>query len=107
SPSSSLVQTSSALGDGGTNSSDLKSELNLRTFLVMNEIDGSGGVEESEWVFFRLSFSSSPFYSVLSLCDSPCSAPSIRYSIGDGLQYCVDFVGHHTLLLFEIGFKLG
>ncbi|GJV55677.1 hypothetical protein Tco_1456682 [Tanacetum coccineum] len=51
SPSSSLVQTSSALGDGGTNPSDSKSELNLRTFSVMNAIDGSGGVEESEWFF--------------------------------------------------------
>ncbi|GJZ45000.1 hypothetical protein Tco_0592596 [Tanacetum coccineum] len=48
SPSSSLVQTSSALGDGGTNPSDSKSELNLRTFSVMNEIYGSGGIEESE-----------------------------------------------------------
>ncbi|GJT53802.1 hypothetical protein Tco_0988856 [Tanacetum coccineum] len=29
------------------------------------------------------------------------------YSIGDGLQHCVNFVGHLILLLFEIGFKLG
>ncbi|GKA73350.1 hypothetical protein Tco_0779652 [Tanacetum coccineum] len=29
-----------------------------------------------------------------------------RYSIGDGLQHSVDFVGHLALLLFEIGFKL-
>nr|GEX08942.1 hypothetical protein [Tanacetum cinerariifolium] len=29
------------------------------------------------------------------------------HSIGDGLQYCVDFFGHLALLLFEIGFKLG
>ncbi|GJR66487.1 ribonuclease H-like domain-containing protein [Tanacetum coccineum] len=49
SPSSSLVQTSSALGDGGTNQSDSNSELNLRTFSMMNAIDGSSGVEESEW----------------------------------------------------------
>ncbi|GJS10369.1 hypothetical protein Tco_0367165 [Tanacetum coccineum] len=71
SPSSSLVQTSSALGDGGTNPSDSKSELNLRTFLVMNEIYRSGGVEESEW-FSRLSLSSSSFSSVLSLRESLC-----------------------------------
>ncbi|GKD14227.1 hypothetical protein Tco_1198634 [Tanacetum coccineum] len=49
SPSPSLVQTSSVLGDGGTNPSDSKSELNLRTFSVMNETDGSGGVRESGW----------------------------------------------------------
>nr|GEY12345.1 hypothetical protein [Tanacetum cinerariifolium] len=35
SPSSSLVQTSLALGDGGTNPSDSKSELNLRTFSII------------------------------------------------------------------------
>ncbi|GJS70290.1 hypothetical protein Tco_0703131 [Tanacetum coccineum] len=51
--SSSLVQTSSALGDEGTNPSDSKSGFNLRTFLVMNAIDGSGGMEESKW-FSRL-----------------------------------------------------
>nr|GEU33617.1 zinc knuckle CX2CX4HX4C [Tanacetum cinerariifolium] len=28
------------------------------------------------------------------------------YSIGDGLQYRADFVGHLALLLFEIGFKI-
>nr|GEY73924.1 hypothetical protein [Tanacetum cinerariifolium] len=54
SPSSSLVQTSSALGDGGANPSDSNNELNLRTISVMNEIDGSGGVGESGW-FSRLS----------------------------------------------------
>ncbi|GJU14203.1 hypothetical protein Tco_1136599 [Tanacetum coccineum] len=51
-------------------------ELNLRTFSMTNATDGLGGVVGS------------------------C------YSIGDGLQYCVDFVGHLALLLFEIGFKL-
>ncbi|GJS57644.1 hypothetical protein Tco_0652428 [Tanacetum coccineum] len=45
SPSSSLAQMSSALGDGGTNPSDSMSELNLRTFSIMNEIDGSGVTE--------------------------------------------------------------
>nr|GEW15946.1 Gag-Pol polyprotein [Tanacetum cinerariifolium] len=30
-----------------------------------------------------------------------------RYSIGDGFQHYVDFVGHLALLLFEIDFKLG
>nr|GEX25007.1 hypothetical protein [Tanacetum cinerariifolium] len=30
-----------------------------------------------------------------------------RYSIDDGLQHSVDFVGHLALLLFEIDFKLG
>ncbi|GJV62298.1 hypothetical protein Tco_1468398 [Tanacetum coccineum] len=65
SPFFSLVQTSSALGDGGTNLSDSKSELNLGTFLVMNEIDGSGGVGELGW-FSGLSLSSSLFSSVLS-----------------------------------------
>ncbi|GKE65839.1 hypothetical protein Tco_1520000 [Tanacetum coccineum] len=51
SPSSSLVQTSSVLDDGGTNPSDSKNELNLRTFLVMNETNRSSGVEESKWIF--------------------------------------------------------
>nr|GEX25541.1 hypothetical protein [Tanacetum cinerariifolium] len=72
SPSSSLVQTSSALGDGGTNLSDSKSELSLRTFLVRNEIDGLGGVKELEWLS-RLSLSSSSFSLVLSLRESLCS----------------------------------
>ncbi|GJV75562.1 hypothetical protein Tco_1507146 [Tanacetum coccineum] len=63
--SSSLVQTSSVLGDEGTNTSDSKSELNLRTFLVMNEIDGSGGVGELGWLS-GLSLSSSSFSLVLS-----------------------------------------
>ncbi|GJR95020.1 retrovirus-related pol polyprotein from transposon TNT 1-94 [Tanacetum coccineum] len=65
SPSSSLVQTSSALGDGGTNPSDSKSELNLRTFSVTNKIDGLGGVGESGW-FSELPLSSSLFSLVLS-----------------------------------------
>ncbi|GJU16583.1 hypothetical protein Tco_1144549 [Tanacetum coccineum] len=56
---SSFVQTSSALGDMGTNPSDSKSELNLRTFSVMNEFDGSGGVGELGW-FFGLSLSLIP-----------------------------------------------
>ncbi|GKE15316.1 hypothetical protein Tco_1422893, partial [Tanacetum coccineum] len=30
-----------------------------------------------------------------------------RYSISDGLQDCVNFVGHLAMFLFEIGFKLG
>ncbi|GJY82985.1 hypothetical protein Tco_0496361 [Tanacetum coccineum] len=30
-----------------------------------------------------------------------------RYSVGDGLQHSLDFVGYLALLLFEIGFKLG
>ncbi|GJW27449.1 hypothetical protein Tco_0044324 [Tanacetum coccineum] len=67
SPSSSLVQTSSALGDGGTNPRDSKSELNLRTFSVMNEIDRSGGVGESGW-FSGLPLSSSSF-SLLSVVE--------------------------------------
>ncbi|GKD75606.1 hypothetical protein Tco_1333888 [Tanacetum coccineum] len=65
SPSSFLVQTSSALGDGGTNPSDSKSELDLRTFSVTNEIDGSGGVGESGW-FSELPLYSSSLSSVLS-----------------------------------------
>ncbi|GJX33534.1 hypothetical protein Tco_0243389 [Tanacetum coccineum] len=63
--------TSSALGDGGTNPSDSKSELNLRTFLVMNAINGSGGVEQSEW-FSGLFLFSSPFSSVLSSRERLC-----------------------------------
>nr|GFC52048.1 hypothetical protein [Tanacetum cinerariifolium] len=70
--SSSLVQTSSALGDEGTNSSDSKSELNLRTFSVRNKIDGSGGLDELEWLS-GLSLSSSLFSLVLSSRESPCS----------------------------------
>ncbi|GKE37409.1 hypothetical protein Tco_1460814 [Tanacetum coccineum] len=70
SPSSSFVQTSSALADGGTNPSDSKSELNLRTFSVMNEIYGSGGVGESGW-FSGMPLSSSSFSSVL-LWESLC-----------------------------------
>ncbi|GKC69988.1 hypothetical protein Tco_1115871 [Tanacetum coccineum] len=57
-----------SVGRWGTNKSDLKSdlksELNLRTFSVTNEIDGSGGVGESGW-FSGLPLSSS-FSSVLS-----------------------------------------
>ncbi|GKE51872.1 hypothetical protein Tco_1487028 [Tanacetum coccineum] len=71
SPSSSLVQTSSALGDGGTNQSDSNSELNLRTFSMMNAIDGSSGVEESEW-FSGLFLFSSSFSLVLSSQELLC-----------------------------------
>nr|GEV73040.1 hypothetical protein [Tanacetum cinerariifolium] len=72
SPSSSLVQTSSALGDGVSNPSDSKSELNLRTFLVRNEIDGSAYVKELEWLF-GLSLSYSLFSLVMSSRESLCS----------------------------------
>nr|GEU69034.1 hypothetical protein [Tanacetum cinerariifolium] len=72
SPSSSLVQKSSAMGDGRTNPSDSKIQLNLRTFLVRNKIDGSGGIEELEWLS-GLSLSSSSFSLVLSLRESLCS----------------------------------
>nr|GEW87480.1 hypothetical protein [Tanacetum cinerariifolium] len=49
----------------------VESELNLRNFLVRNEIDGSGGVEESEWLS-GLSPSSSSFSLVLSSRESLC-----------------------------------
>ncbi|GJR17136.1 hypothetical protein Tco_0965663 [Tanacetum coccineum] len=58
SPSSSLVQMSSVLDVGGTNPSDSKNELNLRTFSVMNVMDGSGGVGGLTWIFSGLSSSS-------------------------------------------------
>nr|GEX98725.1 retrotransposon Orf1 [Tanacetum cinerariifolium] len=72
SSSSPLVQTSSALDDWGTNPSDSKNELSLRTFWVMNETNGSGGVERLTWIFFGLSFSSFPFSPVLSSWESLC-----------------------------------
>nr|GEW81438.1 retrovirus-related Pol polyprotein from transposon TNT 1-94 [Tanacetum cinerariifolium] len=50
-PSSSLVQTSLVLDDRGTNLSDSKNELNLRTFSAMNVTDGSGGVGGLTWIF--------------------------------------------------------
>ncbi|GKE63319.1 hypothetical protein Tco_1513686, partial [Tanacetum coccineum] len=31
----------------------------------------------------------------------------VGYSVGDGLQHSVNFVGYLALLLFEIGFRLG
>ncbi|GJY44774.1 hypothetical protein Tco_0432987 [Tanacetum coccineum] len=55
SPSSPLVQTSLVLDDWATNPSDSKNELSLRTFSVMNETDGSGGVEGLTWIFSGLS----------------------------------------------------
>ncbi|GJU79293.1 putative reverse transcriptase domain-containing protein [Tanacetum coccineum] len=63
---------SSVLEDWGTNPSDLKNELSLRTFLVMNETDGLGGVEGLAWIFSGLIFSSSSFSSVLSSWESLC-----------------------------------
>nr|GEW29874.1 putative reverse transcriptase domain-containing protein [Tanacetum cinerariifolium] len=80
SPSSCLVQMSSKLGDRGTNPSDSKSELNLRTFSVRNEIDGSGGIEELEWLY-GLSLSSSLFSLVLSSRELLCSLGSKRYHV--------------------------
>nr|GEW78271.1 hypothetical protein [Tanacetum cinerariifolium] len=56
--SSSLVQISLVLDNGGTNPSNLKNELNLRTFSVMNVTDGSGGVGGLTWIFFGSSSSS-------------------------------------------------
>ncbi|GJY08047.1 hypothetical protein Tco_0375101 [Tanacetum coccineum] len=67
-----------SVGRRGTNPSDSKNELNLRTFSVMNETDGLGGVEESKWIFSGLSFFSFSFSSVLLLRESLCSAPAIR-----------------------------
>ena len=62
SPSSSFVQMISALDDRGINSDDLRNKLRLRTFSVMNEIDGSGGKG-------GLVFPGSPFSSCSSLFD--------------------------------------
>nr|GEW22258.1 hypothetical protein [Tanacetum cinerariifolium] len=59
--SSPLVQTSLVLEDWGTNPSDSKNELSLRAFSVMNEIDGSGGMEGLTWIF--LGFPSLPHFS--------------------------------------------
>ncbi|GKC69674.1 hypothetical protein Tco_1115557 [Tanacetum coccineum] len=64
-----MSPSSSVLEDWGTNPSDSKNELSLRTFSVMNEIDGSGGMT---WIFSGLSFYPSSFSSGLSLWDSPC-----------------------------------
>ncbi|GJV07161.1 hypothetical protein Tco_1344817 [Tanacetum coccineum] len=72
SPSSPLMQTSSVLDDWGTNPSDSKNELSLRTFSVMNETDGSGGVEGLTWIFSGLSFSSSSFSYVMSSWELLC-----------------------------------
>nr|GEZ25305.1 hypothetical protein [Tanacetum cinerariifolium] len=72
SPSSPLVQTSSMLEDWGTSPSDSKNELSFRTFLVMNEIDRSGGTKGLSWIFYGLSFSSSLFSYGLSSWDTLC-----------------------------------
>ncbi|GJZ22702.1 hypothetical protein Tco_0559741 [Tanacetum coccineum] len=61
SPSSPFVQTTSVSDDSGTNPSDSKNELNLRTFSVMNATDRSGGVEGLTWIFSGLSYSTSSF----------------------------------------------
>ncbi|GKD35398.1 hypothetical protein Tco_1250907, partial [Tanacetum coccineum] len=60
------------LDDWGTNLSDSKNELSLRTFSVINETDGSGGVEGSILIFFGLTFTSSSFSLVLSSWESLC-----------------------------------
>ncbi|GJZ76764.1 hypothetical protein Tco_0641436 [Tanacetum coccineum] len=44
---------SSVLDDGGTNPSDSKDELNLRTFSVMNVTDGSGESLSEAWTRFK------------------------------------------------------
>ncbi|GJU81626.1 hypothetical protein Tco_1283991 [Tanacetum coccineum] len=44
-----------------------------------------------------------PQFLVLNRITRQCA----RYSVSDGLQHSIDFVGHLALLLFEIGFKLG
>nr|GEV46791.1 hypothetical protein [Tanacetum cinerariifolium] len=49
--------------EGGTKPSDSKNELSLRTFLVMNETDGSVGLGGLVSIYFGLSFSSSSFFS--------------------------------------------
>ncbi|GJR74031.1 reverse transcriptase domain-containing protein [Tanacetum coccineum] len=72
SSSSHLVQTSLMLDDWGTNPSDSKNELSLRTFSVINETDRSGGVEGSTSIFSGLTFSSSSFFSVLSSWELLC-----------------------------------
>nr|GEU51057.1 hypothetical protein [Tanacetum cinerariifolium] len=70
--SSPLVQTSYVLEDWGTNPSDSKNELSLRTFSVMNEIDGSVGTKGLTWIFYGLSFSSSSISFGLSSWESLC-----------------------------------
>ncbi|GKD86452.1 hypothetical protein Tco_1357606 [Tanacetum coccineum] len=72
SPSSPLVQTSSVLDDWGTNQSDSKNELSLKTFSVINKIDGSSGVEGWTPIFSGLTFYSSSFSSVMSAWESLC-----------------------------------
>ncbi|GJU33311.1 hypothetical protein Tco_1176900 [Tanacetum coccineum] len=92
SPSSSLMQMSSVLDDGGTN----PSKLNLRTFSVMNETDGSGGVEESKWIFYGLSFSSSSFSSVLLSWGSLCCSGQIVTALIEPwtcVEHCGSIVG--------------
>ncbi|GKA58854.1 hypothetical protein Tco_0758167 [Tanacetum coccineum] len=69
SPSSSLVQMSSALGDEGTNPRDSKSELNLRTFSGMNEIDGSG----AQINFVLEDWGTNPSDSSIEFCFRTCS----------------------------------
>ncbi|GKC91531.1 hypothetical protein Tco_1152180, partial [Tanacetum coccineum] len=61
-----FVQTNSASDDWGTKPDDLRNELSLRTFFVMNEIDGSGGEGGVVLMFLVLFLSAAPY---LLTCD--------------------------------------
>ncbi|GJU33350.1 hypothetical protein Tco_1176939 [Tanacetum coccineum] len=98
SPSSPLVQTSLVLEDWGTNPSDSKNELSLRTFFVMNEIDRPGGLSLDHsflgWI-------------VMALIEPWIWVEHCGSSVGPS-NTVSSFVGVIlTLLLFKIGFKLG
>ncbi|GKE55605.1 hypothetical protein Tco_1494790, partial [Tanacetum coccineum] len=95
SPLSPLEQTNFALEDRGTNPSDSSIEFSFRTCSVVMEANGSGCLG---WIVMALI----ELWMWVEHCES-----SVGYSIGDGLQHSVDFVGHLALLLFEIAFKLG
>ncbi|GKE59139.1 hypothetical protein Tco_1498324, partial [Tanacetum coccineum] len=66
SPSSSFVQTNFVSDDRGTKPDDSRNELSLRTFFVMNEIDGSSGEGGVVLMFSGLLFSSRPSSDLLS-----------------------------------------
>nr|GEU98999.1 reverse transcriptase domain-containing protein [Tanacetum cinerariifolium] len=90
------MQTSLVLEDWGTSPSDSKNELSLRTFSVMNEIDGSGGTEGLTWIFSKFSFSSSSFSYALSLWDSPCCLGWIVMALSEPwiwVERCGSIVG--------------
>ncbi|GJV80068.1 retrotransposon protein, putative, ty1-copia subclass [Tanacetum coccineum] len=72
SPSSPLVQTNFVPDNWGTKPRNSNNELSLRTFLVMNETGGLGGMGGFVSIFSWMSFSSSSFSFGMSSWESLC-----------------------------------